>query len=89
MAKNPYLIHLAGKCAVIYGCYHRFVSISGQHMQSPGKGRVGPPGPPGKQGPAGTPGKQGPAGTPGKQGPAGPKGLKGKKGKRPRDQGKK
>ena len=63
-------------------------------MQNTGKGRVGPPGPPGKQGPAGIPGKQGPVGVPGKQGPAGapgkpgPIGTKGVKDKRLRDQGK-
>ena len=66
-------------------------------MQNSGKGRVGPPGPPGKQGPAGIPGKQGPAGISGKQGPAGaagksgpigPKGSKGIKDKRHRDRGK-
>ena len=50
---------MSGKYAVIYGCYHRCVSISGQQMQNPGKGRVGPPGPPGKQGPAGPKGSKG------------------------------
>ena len=51
--------------------------FSGQHMQNTGKGRVGPPGPPGKQGLAGAPGKQGPAGAPGKQGPSGAPGKQG------------
>ena len=54
-------------------------------MQNTGKGRVGPPGPPGKQGPVGAPGKQGPAGAPGKPGPIGAKGSKGIKDKRHRD----
>ena len=67
---------------------HQRVSFSGQHMQNTGKGRVGPPGPPGKQGPVGAPGTQGPAGAPGKPGPIGAKGSKGIKDKRHRDQGK-